>query len=227
MLKLLLIRHAESLGNLEGRMEGQSSTGLSERGMQQAHQLGRHLAATDWQPTAIYCSPLLRATQTLTAMGSTLGWQLDRQANPLPVPVTWDPNLREYANGCFQGLTWIEAQQQYPQLCQQLETSLDWLPIPGAETLEAGRSRATEFWQQVLETHQTSDRLWIISHQWLLQQLLSVILGCDRTWAVAMGHTACFEIWLDRDRWCQADHNRWNSELWQLRRFNDCKHLQG
>lgn len=230
MLKLLLIRHAESLGNREGRMEGQTSTELSEGGWHQARQLGQHLAAEGWLPSQIYCSPLRRAAQTLAGMGTGYGWQeIDScpATEGFPVPVVWETALLEYDNGCLQGLTWSEARQQYPQLCQQLETSLDWLPIPAAESLGVGRSRAVTFWQTLLNHHKNGDRLWVISHHWLLQQLLSVILGCDRTWGIAMGHTACFELWIDRDRWSQANENRWNSELWQLRRFNDCKHLEG
>lgn len=228
MLKLLLVRHAQSAGNSQGRMEGQTSTPLSSLGWQQAACLGRRLRQEDWLPSQIYCSPLLRATQTLVGVASGFGWQLQESSlSELAVPIALDEGLMEYNNGLLAGLTWEEAQQRYPDLCSQLLSQADWLPIPGAESLLAGRGRAVRFWQRLLEQHHNGDRIWIISHHWLLQQLISVMMGCDRTWGMAIAHTGCFEFWLDCDRWRQLDENRWNSELWQLKRFNDCQHLTG
>lgn len=247
-LKLLLLRHAQSLGNLEGRMEGQTSTALSPEGWGQAQRLGKRLAAEGWRPTHIYCSPLLRAVKTLQGMATafepicpahskTTGSLLSRTRishNPLAegeipnlpeIPVVWANALQEYDNGVFAGLTWMEAQERYPDLCRQLEKSPDWMPIPNAETLTDGRARAHQFWRRILETHGNCDRIWIISHHWLLLQLVALVLGCDRSWGMAMQPTACFEFWLDRDRWFESGINRNNSELWQVHRFNDCQHL--
>ncbi|MBD0335798.1 MAG: histidine phosphatase family protein, partial [Cyanobacteria bacterium Co-bin13] len=153
LLKLLLIRHAESEGNREGRMAGWQPTPLTAVGRQQAASLGQHLVDKSWQPTHIYCSPLLRSVETLQGVVAEFGWALPESSallradkgallTPLPVSLSWAEDLKEYQNGVFQGLTWAEAQQRYPDLCQQLESSQDWLPIPGAETLEQGRARA-------------------------------------------------------------------------------------
>ncbi|WP_052050286.1 histidine phosphatase family protein [Leptolyngbya sp. KIOST-1] len=242
-LKLLLVRHGQSVGNAAGRMEGISSTGLTALGRQQSQRLGQELAATGWHPTHIYSSPLRRATETLTALGQGLGIPTPAlHAKPSEgsaesglfdsvnliakagVAVDISPELSEYDAGLFNGLTWAEACDRYPDLCQQLETSLDWQPIPGAETPEQGRARAQRFLAQVLARHGNGDRILVISHHWLLQQLIAGLLGSDRAWGLAMGHTARFEFWLDRDRWEQPGVNRLNTELWQIKRFNDCTH---
>lgn len=229
-LKILLIRHAQSQGNVEGRMEGWQSTGLTPQGQQQAQQLGGWLGQHQWHPTHIYCSPLLRATETLAAMSQ--GFEAayrsgafrrpDAVTDPLPQPQCWD-DLKENNQGIFNGLTWPEAQARYPDLCDRLESSLDWVPIPGAETLAAGRDRARRVVDQLLH-HRNGDRLWVISHQWILQQIVAELLGCERVWGISIGHTARFEVWLDRDRWANADQ-RLNSELWQIKAFNDSSHL--
>ena len=116
MLKLLLIRHAQTLGNLEGRMEGQTSTPLSQQGWQQARRLGQYLLAENWYPTQIYCSPLLRATQTLTGLAPAFGWNTcgrdaEEAALRLPEapPISLEPDLMEYDNGLLAGLTWSQA----------------------------------------------------------------------------------------------------------------------
>lgn len=247
VLKLLLVRHGQSVGNTEGRMEGTSSTGLTPLGEQQSWQLGQHLADTDWHPTHLYCSPLERATATLRSLsdgfcGKTLD-SLDisrsdvpcpakaEQSSPLvfgsdcPITVTLVDDLKEYDSGIFNGLTWVEACDRHPDLCRQLETSLDWLPIPQAETLEAGQARAQRVVDRLIDPHRNGDRILVISHQWILQQIIACLMGCDRSWGLPMANTACFEFWLDRDRWPQPGPNRLNTELWRIQQFNATPHL--
>jgi broad specificity phosphatase PhoE len=226
VMKLLLIRHAQSLGNVEGRMEGWTSTGLSFTGKQQSVRLGQRLAKAGWQPTRIYCSPLQRATETLSEV--LRGFEAERQASSpssgLESIIRLREDLKEYHNGILAGLTWSEAKIRYPNLCQDLEQSLDWRPIPQAETLRGGRQRAHRFLVELLTHHQNDDQIWVISHHWLMQQLIAALMGCDRTWGFAIAHTGLFEFWLDLSRWHQPGENRLNTELWQLKRFNDCEH---
>ena len=68
--RLHLVRHCD-VANPNGVLYGHlPDFGLSERGVRQAHALGRHLSA---RPVAqIYTSPLLRARQTADVIGSHL-----------------------------------------------------------------------------------------------------------------------------------------------------------
>lgn len=257
VLKVLLVRHAQSRGNAEGRMEGWQSSLLTAIGERQAAQLGQFLAAASWVPTHIYCSPLQRATETLKWMMAGFQGQgavqtlANSATEPFLIPdspvvnpsasgcpqiwslparqvsIAYCDDLKEYRHGIFDGMTWGEARNHYPDLCHQLETNLDWLPIPEAETLTEGFQRACNFVDQLLASHGNGDGIWVVSHQWLLQQLVARLLGCDRTWGIPMANTAVFELHLDRDRWNTTSENRYNSDLWQLRRFNDCEHLRG
>ena len=245
VLKLLLLRHAQSIGNTEGRMEGTRSTGLTPTGRQQSLAMGRHLATTGWHPTHLYCSPLERATATLHHLRQGFGEICDQDApsarpaiaHPtgwaLPTNAKTLDDLKEYNAGIFTGLTWAEASAQYPVLCHQLETSLDWQPIPQAETLTEGSTRAQRVVDRLL-SHRNGDRILVVSHQWILQQIIARLLGCDsrsdpfrnRSWGLPMANTACFEFWLDRDRWDDPGPNRLNTELWRIKRFNDTSHLK-
>jgi 2,3-bisphosphoglycerate-dependent phosphoglycerate mutase len=218
VLKLLLVRHAQSVGNVEGRMEGTSSTGLTELGRHQAIALGQALAAQGWLPTHSYCSPLERATATLAHLRAGLGPAAAHG------PTTLLDDLKEYDAGIFTGLTWATAQQRYPDLCHRLETSLDWHPIPQAETPQQGQARSQRVVDRLLE-HGNGDRLLVLSHHWILQQVIARLLGSDRAWGLPMANTGCFELWIDRDRWDDDGPNRLNTELWRIRRFNDTGHL--
>jgi 2,3-bisphosphoglycerate-dependent phosphoglycerate mutase len=223
-LKLLLIRHGQSLGNQEGRMEGWQSTPLSPLGQQQCLSLGQYLASQRWCPTHIYCSPLERATASLAVIqaGFRTGQGMTAAA-PL-APVVYSPDLRESHQGIFTGLTWAQACDRYPQLCERLTTSLDWHPVPEAETPLQVQRRAQGWLQEILDRHGNGDQLWVISHQGLLFHLIAQLMGCDRTWGLAIPPTACFEFWLDHSRWQQTGPNRHNTELWRIQRFNDQSH---
>jgi broad specificity phosphatase PhoE len=223
-LKLLFVRHGQSVGNGEGRMEGSQSTPLTPLGQQQATQLGKRLAQQGWQPTHIYCSPLLRSQATLETMLVAFTAQA-RTPFPSQAPtINFPAILKENHQGIFNGLTWAEAQARYPDLCQTLITSLDWYPIPQAEPPSAGRQRARQFVSQLLASHHNGDWVWVISHHWILQHILAELMGCDRTWGMPMANTGVFEFWVDCDRWFSQGENQFNSELWQLKRFNDCEH---
>ncbi|WP_204151950.1 histidine phosphatase family protein [Leptolyngbya sp. CCY15150] len=216
-MQLLFIRHGQATGNQAGRMMGHGQDGLSEMGRRQVQALGRRLMAESYQPTAIYSSPLERAKQTAIALAGMV--------DPSPQPIRYRDALCEFQNGIFQGLTWVEAQQQYPDLCRSLEASLAWQPIPGAETLQSGRDRAAQFMQEILHHHSEGDRLCIVTHHWILQQLISVLLGSDRTWGFAADYTARFEFHVATEFWSCRDQNRWNSDLWRIVRFGDRQHL--
>lgn len=229
-LKLLFIRHAQSQGNLNGQMEGQGSSALSLEGKQQANRLAKSLIrqarVSGELPTCLYTSPLRRASQTATAISQELA-DFDHPCENRSAPA-----LAELHQGIFQGLTWAQAQDRYAPLCQQLTHCLEWQPVPGAESLAAARHRAEAWLTAIFRTHLPGEVLWVISHAGFLQQLISALMGCDRTWKIPIDHTGVFEFWLaaNPDLWAaqtpRALSNRYNPEYWLLRRFNDTSHLQ-
>ncbi|HEY9656944.1 MAG TPA: histidine phosphatase family protein [Allocoleopsis sp.] len=245
LLKLLFIRHAQSTGNQQKRMQGNGEYELSPEGKRQAEKLGQRLLAEAWHPSVVYSSPLKRAVQTteillsrflaepLPAVVSDLvDDEIDESVENLTVqetsqqiPVRYADELREFQNGIFQGLTWAEAKQRYPDLCHTLENSPDWIQIPGAESLQEARDRTHRFIQTLLQQHTNGEQIWIVSHSWILQHLIANLLGCDRAWRIHARNTALFEFWVDHSRWQRTDQNRLNTDLWQIRRFNDYHHL--
>ncbi len=244
-MKLLFIRHAQSIGNQQKRMQGHGEFELSDEGIRQAEKLASRLMAESWVPSHVYSSPLQRAVQTteillahvlaepLPAAVSDL---VDGEvAAPMDVLVSQGPHrkvtveyadeLKEFQNGIFQGLTWAEARSQYPEMCDALEASPDWIQIPGAESLQEARDRAHRFIQLLLSRHIGEAQIWVVTHSWIMQHLIAELLGCDRSWRLHARNTALFEFWIDRDRWDTKNQNRFNTDLWQIRRFNDCQHL--
>jgi broad specificity phosphatase PhoE len=245
LLKLLFIRHAQSVGNQQKRMQGNGEFELSAEGQRQAGKLAQRLLNESWMPSHVYSSPLRRTVQTADILMSyflarplpaVVGDLVDEEADspldrlttqeePREIKVEYSEDLREFQNGIFQGLTWAEARDRYPDLCRQLENSPDWIPIPGAESLQNARDRSQRFIQTLLKRHQNGEQLWIVTHSWILQHLIAELMGCDRSWRIHARNTAIFEFWIDQTRWQRTDQNCFNTDLWQIRRFNDHQHL--
>jgi probable phosphoglycerate mutase len=247
MLKLLFIRHGESVGNRDQRMAGRSDDALTPLGRHQCQQLGRWWLQHCWPPSHVYCSPQRRALESVCELIKPWRWELPTPVLP-PVSgnyqrvalqsaeddttltaalpeVTIARPLQEFDAGILTNLTWAEAQARYPALCQALETSPDWVPIPNAETPTAGRDRAAAFIHHLLERHTNQQAIWIMSHHWIMEHLIASLFGSDRTWKITILNTALFEFWLDRDRWSDGGVHRGISDLWQIKRFGDCHHL--
>jgi len=217
MLALVLIRHGQSQGNAEGQMEGWGGSSLTETGRQQVQWLAQALIP-DGRPHHLYSSPLPRAAETAEGLLAAL-------PPGEPVPLTYCDNLKEYDPGILAGLTWSAAQARYPALCHRLETTPDWLPIPQAEHPHQFWQRTQGFVAHLLAHHGDGERVWVVSHQGVMQHLIAQILGCNRPWGMAMANTARFEFHINRQRWDRPGINRYNSELWRIQRFNDCAHL--
>jgi 2,3-bisphosphoglycerate-dependent phosphoglycerate mutase len=96
MIKLVLLRHGESIWNKENRFTGWYDVDLSDRGRAEAKEAGRLLREGGYTFDVAYTSVLKRAIRTLwTALDVLdLMW--------IPVMNTWRLNERHY--GALQGL---------------------------------------------------------------------------------------------------------------------------
>ena len=61
-MHLFLVRHGETVWNVERRCQGHTDIPLNEKGLEQAEKLGRYLQNV--QLDAVYASDLSRAGQT-------------------------------------------------------------------------------------------------------------------------------------------------------------------
>lgn len=216
-MQLILMRHAESEGNRQGRIQGHGEDGLTPLGCDQARRLAAQLCQQP-APTALYCSPLRRAQATLAILRSHC-------PGAAALPIHWDAALQELDPGILAGLTWSEAQARYPELCRRLETTSEILPVPQAESPQAARQRAAQVLRALLERHTESDRIWIVTHGGFLVHLVSEILGCDRSWGLAIAPTAWFDFYLTQASLGLEDENRFNPVLWKINHFNNSGHL--
>jgi broad specificity phosphatase PhoE len=67
MTCIILVRHGQTEWNRVERFRGHADVPLNEIGLAQAGATGQRIAE-EWQPTAIYSSPLSRAVKTAEAI---------------------------------------------------------------------------------------------------------------------------------------------------------------
>lgn len=105
MIKLILLRHGQSLWNLENRFTGWTDIDLSENGINEANRAGQTLKNHNFTFDLGFTSVLTRAIHTLEIVANQLG-QPD-----LKTIQAWQLNERHY--GALQGLNKAETMQKY------------------------------------------------------------------------------------------------------------------
>jgi 2,3-bisphosphoglycerate-dependent phosphoglycerate mutase len=105
MYKLVLVRHGQSVWNLENRFTGWTDVGLTDLGRAEALEAGRLLKEGGYLFDEAYTSVLRRAIQTL--------WIVLQEMNLEWIPVTnaWQLNERHYGN--LQGLNKAEMAEKF------------------------------------------------------------------------------------------------------------------
>src|SRR5208283_1073233 len=105
MIKLVLLRHGESVWNKENRFTGWTDVDLSEKGIEEAKKAGLILKDSGFDFDAAYTSVLKRAIRTL--------WIVLDEMDLMWIPVyrSWRLNERHY--GALQGLNKSETAAKF------------------------------------------------------------------------------------------------------------------
>src|SRR5574344_853430 len=104
MIKLIIVRHGQSLWNLENKFTGWTDVDLSDQGVKEAIEAGQVLKALGYTFDIAYTSVLLRATRTLDYILKELA---------LTIPIKYSYQLNERHYGALQGLNKDEARIKY------------------------------------------------------------------------------------------------------------------
>lgn len=105
MIKLVLVRHGQSIWNLENRFTGWTDVELSENGVKEAIEAGKVLKEKGFLFDIAYTSELKRTQYTLAYILKELNEE------NIPVKKSWRLNERHY--GALQGLNKKETADKY------------------------------------------------------------------------------------------------------------------
>jgi probable phosphoglycerate mutase len=170
--RLILVRHGETALTTQGRYSGRGDVPLSEQGEAQAMAAAGRVAgiARDVADVAaVVTSPLSRCTRTAELIAAELGG----------VDVTVVPDLIECDFGAWEGLTFAEAQERWPDAMDAWLDSTSVAP-PGGESFEAVATRVRTAMGTVLRAYPSSV-IVLVSHVSPLKLILRDALVADDT----------------------------------------------
>ena len=148
--RVLLIRHGQSQGNLEGRFGGHLPTSLSERGHREAEATAQALQREEI--AAIYSSDLLRAVQTAEPLAHLTGLEIIQTTA-----------FRERSVGCMEGLTFAEAAERHPdEYAALIHRDFDYV-LSGGESYRQMLDRSAGELDRIIEQHR-GDTVAVFSH---------------------------------------------------------------
>ena len=103
-MKLVLLRHGESVWNKENRFTGWTDVELSEKGIMEAKEAGKILKKNNFTFDLAYTSVLKRASDTLKYVLKEMD---------IDIPIIYDYHLNERHYGALQGLNKDETRKKY------------------------------------------------------------------------------------------------------------------
>ncbi len=139
MPTLALVRHGQSLWNLENRFTGWVDVPLTPQGEAEARRAGEHLRGMSF--AVAYTSALVRAQDTLRIIQETAGIQ---------VPVIRDQALNERHYGDLQGLNKAETAARYGDEQVRIWRRSYATPPPNGEALADTAARTLPFFERAI-----------------------------------------------------------------------------
>lgn len=192
--QLLLVRHGQTVKNVEGIAQGWNDSPLSAEGAEQVRLLAERLR--DHGATAIYTSPLGRAMATAAAIAKTTG-----------LPVTTLDDLREMSYGRWEGQSFLDVRRDDEEAYLRWFAEAD-AACPGGESHSDVRRRLERAFsvidsaRPIVVTHGTAIRIAVTP-------LLELPVMASRHFAQ---DNAAFNLFLRRA-------GRWVLKVW-----NDTSH---
>lgn len=190
---LVLLRHAQSLWNVENRFSGWADVDLSARGVEEARLAGAQLRRQGLVFDFAFVSRLVRAQRTLDLVIAELG------QTGLPTGVSWRLNERHY--GALQGLNKAETAARYgeaqfqrwrrdyrdtpPALAAddprhpRFDPAYANVPaqlLPATESLADTARRVVPYWQQVIAPQLAAGKtVLVVAHGNTLRALVKYL----------------------------------------------------
>lgn len=195
MIKLILVRHGQSVWNYLNKFTGWTDVGLTQKGIEEARNCGELLKKNNIKIDVAYISVLLRAEQTYQTIKGVLGYKMREFRS-------WKLNERHY--GALQGLNKEETAEKYgaeqvriwrrsydvkPPLLEETDArnpKFDDLysyvkePLPLGESLEDTAKRVVDYFKnQIMQNVKPEQNCLIVAHGNSLRALIQHLDGLN------------------------------------------------
>ncbi len=155
----MLVRHGRTEWNAGRRFQGHSDIPLSAEGRAQAQALADVLRERRF--ARAYASDLGRAMETARAI-----------AAPHGLAVAPDARLREFNFGAWEGLTWNEITERWPELRDHGSTAAKLYQPEGGESFDEVCARVGAFFEDIRTP--SDETVLVVTHAGVLHATLEV-----------------------------------------------------
>jgi probable phosphoglycerate mutase len=157
-MTIILVRHGESYGNIQGIITGSMDLDLTDLGRDQARRVGQRLAS---EPVAaLYASTRIRASNTAAAIGVHHN-----------LPTILIEGFDEYRYGEAEGLTWAELAERFPEAVK----NWGYGTVPGEEGRDVFRTRVSTAIDELAQRH-TDDLAVVACHGGTILHILAHVM---------------------------------------------------
>jgi broad specificity phosphatase PhoE len=177
--RIIFWRHGRTEWNRSGLFQGQEDIDLDATGREQAARAAKVLETRG--PTTIISSDLRRAADTAAALGTLTG-----------LGISYDERLRETHAGEWQGLSFAQIDEQFPEGNAAWRGGDPEVRAGGAENrLDVGR-RMLAAVTEAVERTAAGDTLVVVSHGGSIRAALAALMGLPpERWGSLAGLSNC------------------------------------
>lgn len=185
-MKILLVRHGKTSGNMEHRYIGRTDEPLCELGRQllteQYEEINQlEVDGQRIKPMKIFCSPMKRCVETRKILFPEIS-ETDIQVVS---------NLRESDFGHFEGKNYQELDGN-PEYQEWVDRNCDG-QIPGGEHLDDFRKRCSDAFREIILSNRYVEQIGVVAHGGVIMVLLEAFHKDHRPFhEYHMNNGACY-----------------------------------
>ncbi len=170
---IILLRHGQTVWNVEGCYQGQLNSDLTDLGKEQAKENALKIAkiisfSPEQDSFKFFSSPLGRAKETTYIICDTLG--LDKNK------VIFDENIQEVNYGIFEGKTKVFCQTEYAEEFRAREANKWSYVLEGGESYEMVTKRIYSWLEKVKD----EKLVILVAHEMINRALRGIYCSYDK-----------------------------------------------
>lgn len=162
-MKLIIVRHGETLWNKQGKLQGQKDTPISRNGLKQARILAKRLSKE--KIALVYTSKLQRAVKTAQ--------EIRKFYNGLRI--IQDKNLNEMSFGIWEGLKMGYIKKKFKELYEKREKDKFNFKIPKGESPLMLKNRLKKILSKIKQNK--NKNVLIVGHNGVNRTILGILLN--------------------------------------------------
>jgi len=189
--KLYLVRHGETVWNMEDKMQGVKDSPLTEKGIDHARKLGQTIKNLSMGINKIYSSDLGRAFDTAKLIGEVLGLDVHK-----------DDKLRERNMGIFEGYSWDHVREHFPEEFAKTVSDDNDYRIPEGDTKAEYIEKVSSFLDYAGKQHE-GEKILAVTHRGFINFALRIILAIpfNARMGIVVGNTVLAGFVFRKGKW--------------------------